>query len=128
MIEEVETEETETHQTGLAWMIGEIIVNQTMKLILETIGFVANVEIQTSLSEQSATVAMPQKVEAVVLQNSGKEMTEGLETEEKRRNQEQGIGNVPSVANLTLQSEMSALDAADQRELVDQKRGDIIEN
>ena len=109
-------------------MIEEIIVNQTMKLILETIGFVANVEIQTSLSEQSATVAMPQKVEVVVLQNSGKEMTEGLETEEKRRNQEQGIGNVPSVANLTLQSEMSALDAADQRELVDQKRGDIIEN
>ena len=108
--------------------IGVIIAGLSKILIQETIGFVVNVETQTSHLEQSVTDVVPQKEEGKLPQETGKAMTEGPVTEEKSHNQELVIGNVLNVENLTLQNEMNASDVAAQRELVDRSKGAIIVN
>lgn len=108
--------------------IGVIIAGLSKILIQETIGFVVNVETQTSHLEQSVTDVVPQKEEGRLPQETGKAMTEGPVTEEKSHNQELVIGNVLNVENLTLQNETNASDVAAQRELVDRSKGAIIAN
>ena len=108
--------------------IGVIIAGLSKILIQETIGFVVNVETQTSHLEQNVTDVVPQKGEVRLPQETGKAMTEGPVTEEKSHNQELVIGNVLNVENLTLQNETNASDVAAQRELVDRSKGAIIAN
>ena len=108
--------------------IGVIIAGLSKILIQETIGFVVNVETQTSHLEQSVTDVAPQKVEGNHPHGNGKAMTEGPVTEDKSHSQELVIGNVLNVENLTLQNETNASDVAAQRESVDQSREAIIVN
>ena len=108
--------------------IDVIIAGLSKILIQETIGFVVNVETQTSHLEQNVTDVVPQKGEVRLPQETGKAMTEGPVTEEKSHNQELVIGNVLNVENLTLQNETNASDVAAQRELVDRSKGAIIAN
>ena len=114
--------------TDVVETIGVIIASLSKIIIQETIGFVVNVETQTSHLEQSVTDVVPQKEEGRLPQETGKAMTEGPVTEEKSHNQELVIGNVLNVENLTLQNETNASDVAAQRELVDRSKGVIIAN
>ena len=129
-VETIGVDETidEDVRIGVDETIDVIIAGLSKIHIQETIGFVVNVETQTSHLEQSVTDVVPQKEEGNNPHGNGMAMTEGPVTEEKSHNQEPVIGNVLNVENLTLQNETNASDVAAQRELVDRSKGAIIAN
>lgn len=92
-------------ETEVAPAIEEITEGQTRKPIPEMIGFVENVVIPISHSEQNATAAVPQREEERALPNNGKVMTAEQEIEERHHNLGQEIGNALSVANQISQNE-----------------------
>ena len=101
----VTTEEAVMTETEVAPTTEETIEGQTRKPIPEMIGFVENVVIPISHSEQNATVAAPRREEERAPPSNGKVMTVGRGIEEKPHNQEREIGNALSVANPISQSE-----------------------
>ncbi len=109
----VDLEMTETEVTPT---IGETTEGQTKKPIPEMIGFVENVEIQTSHSEPNVIAAVPQKEEERVLRRNGKEMTVEQVIEERLHSQELAIGSALNVENPTSQSETTVSVVGVQRE------------